>query len=263
MFLLPTTAQAFKSRPTPIVVTDNCRRPFWLKHTLNRIRRENKDTHPLMTATHYQDYLISLLDKRSAIWTLALVRSSDIQTGELREDFGEGKPMSIRGYVVHVDLVLNNEIVFKLTPQTIDALIKHHQEFDGDCGLDDGGIPDGAQEKTATTHCGFGLAVNRFVCGVDARALNRMRSDGSGEVHRSMGIAVRRAIAALFSNKMDERVELYSEALPTAETPLQQRGSEVTETAYGVHENPDPFATGWYQGPAVEMPSMLDVFWWR
>ena len=87
MFLLPTTAQASKSRPTPIVITDDRKIPFWLRHTLQRIRWENKDTRSLRTTAHYQDYLTFLLGKQSAIWTLASFRPSDLQTVEPRKDF--------------------------------------------------------------------------------------------------------------------------------------------------------------------------------
>jgi hypothetical protein len=104
----------------------------------------------------------------------------------------------IEAYVVHVDLVLSQEIAYKLTPETISALIEYHQDI---YLVDIGAQTWHWSEKEAQVkrlHEEFVQAINKFVYRTTATALEGIEDDGAGELLCGRSEDVKSAIMGLF-----------------------------------------------------------------
>jgi hypothetical protein len=102
----------------------------------------------------------------------------------------------IQAYVVHVDMVSENEVAFKLTPETIKALVKCHKEIysiDTVANTWDWAEKDNQLKKLQEE---FVQAANKFVYRACAQALEGLEEDGSGELLGSED--AKGAISALF-----------------------------------------------------------------
>lgn len=78
----------------------------------------------------------------------------------------------MRGYVAHVDLVLNDELSFKLTKSTIDTLYESFASLGAD-------KESGGEDETA-----FRAFFDGYAPTVNAAALLSVRKDGSGQLRR-------------------------------------------------------------------------------
>lgn len=104
----------------------------------------------------------------------------------------------IEAYVVHVDLVSQNEVAFKLTPESIEALVEYHKDVwlvDNAANTWNWSEKDAQVKKLQED---FVQAANRFVFRTNALALEWIEEDGSGELLCGRSEDVRESIMALF-----------------------------------------------------------------
>ncbi|OBT59938.1 hypothetical protein VE03_10731 [Pseudogymnoascus sp. 23342-1-I1] len=55
------------------------------------------------------------------------MKNSDLRTDS--NPLIEAKLVHIEAYIAHVDMVFRNEVAFKLTPKSIEALVEYHKEI--------------------------------------------------------------------------------------------------------------------------------------
>lgn len=199
--LLPASAAAFAARGTVNVVLSNKVEP-WLTQTLKRI---NKIKRPLNSVPQHTRCLTETLSSSNAIWSLCSIMVSKAPDAELRKDSNplvealfNYQLLQIEAYVVHVDMVSQNEVAFKLTQDTIDALVDYHKEiFSVDTAANTWNWPDkDTQLKKLQEE--FVQAANRFVYRTSALALEGLEEDGAGELLCGRSDEVRNQIMGLF-----------------------------------------------------------------
>ncbi|KAK8211596.1 hypothetical protein M8818_003251 [Zalaria obscura] len=199
--LLPASAAAFAPRSQPNIVLNTKVEP-WLTQTLKRI---NKIKRPLNSVPQHFRCLTETLGGPSAIWTLASLMFNKAPADELRKDSNplvealyNHQVIHIEAYVVHVDMVSQNEVAFKLTSETIDALIEYHKDiYSPDLATSTYSWPEkDSQLKTIQEE--FVQAVNRFVFRTGVRALEGLEEDGAGELLDGRSGDVKNAIMNMF-----------------------------------------------------------------
>jgi len=104
----------------------------------------------------------------------------------------------IEAYVVHVDMVSQHEVAFKLTPETIEALTEYHKDiFSVDESASTWTWPEKeAQLKKLKDQ--FVQDINRYVFRTGVRALEGLEEEGAGELLEGRAEEVKRAIMGLF-----------------------------------------------------------------
>ncbi len=106
--------------------------------------------------------------------------------------------LHIEAYVVHVDMVSQNEVAFKLTPETIESLVEHHKEI---FSVDTAAATWNWSEKEVQLKKlqeEFVQSANKFVYRTNALALEGLEEDGAGELLCGRSDEVREAIMGLF-----------------------------------------------------------------
>lgn len=199
--LLPASAQAFAARGTVNVVLSNKVEP-WLTATLKRI---NKIKRPLNSVPQHTRCLTETLSSPNAIWSLCSVMLPKAPESELRRDSNplveamfNYQMLQIEAYVVHVDMVSQNEVAFKLTQDTIDALVEYHKEiFSIDTSSSTWSWPD-KETQLKKLQEEFVQAANKFVYRTGALALEGLEEDGAGELLCGRSDDVRNQISSLF-----------------------------------------------------------------
>ncbi|EAT80845.2 hypothetical protein SNOG_11801 [Parastagonospora nodorum SN15] len=130
--LLPASAAAFAPRSTVNVVLNSKVEP-WLTQTLKRVNRVKR---PLNSVQQHSRCLTETLSGPNAMWSLCSIMVPKAPDSELRKDSNplvealfNYQLIHIEAYVVHVDMVSQHEVAFKLTPETIEALIEYHKDI--------------------------------------------------------------------------------------------------------------------------------------
>ena len=201
--LLPASAAAFAPRSAPTIVLDHQRRVEpWLTQTLKRINRVKR---PLNSVPQHYRCLTETLGGESALWTLTSLMLPKAPEDELKRDenplleaISNYHVLHAEAYVVHVDMVSQHEVAFKLTPETIEALIDHHKDIHSvDAAARTHTWPEkDAQIKTLQEE--FKQAVNRFVFRTSVRALEGLEEEGAGELLEGRSRDAKTAIMNLF-----------------------------------------------------------------
>lgn len=104
----------------------------------------------------------------------------------------------VEAYVVHIDMVSQNEVAFKLTQDTIDALVEYHKDI---YSVDAAASTWNWSEKDMQVkklHDDFVQAINRYVYRTHVRALEGLEDDGAGEMLEGRSQEVKSAIMGLF-----------------------------------------------------------------
>lgn len=104
----------------------------------------------------------------------------------------------IEAYVVHVDMVSQNEVAFKLTPETIDSLVEYHKDVHS---VDTAASTWSWSEKDVQLKKlqeDFVQAANKFVYRTNAMALEGLEEDGAGELLCGRSEEVKASIMGLF-----------------------------------------------------------------
>lgn len=199
--LLPASAAAFAPRSAPTVVLPS-RVESWLTQTLKRINRVKR---PLNSVSQHYRCLSETLAGPSAIWTLCSIMLPKAPASELRTDSNplveaifNYQLLNIEAYVVHVDMVSQHEVAFKLTTDTIDALIEYHRDiFSVDASANTWDWPE-KESHLKKLQDDFVQAVNRYVFRTGVHALEGLEEDGAGELLEGRSDNVKNALTGLF-----------------------------------------------------------------
>lgn len=184
--LLPASAAAFAPRAASVNVVLGSEKPTWLTQTLKRVNRVKR---PLNSVMQHQRCLTELLSNENAIWTLTSLMVPKSPESELRQDSNplvealfNYQLLHIEAYIVHVDMVLRNEVAFKLTKESIESLIEYHKDIycvDAKANTHDWTEKDQQAKKL---HEDYIQAINKFVYRTHVSALEGLEEEGTGEL---------------------------------------------------------------------------------
>jgi len=203
--LLPASAAAFAPRGLVNVVLNKKPEP-WLTLALKRINRVKR---PLNSVAQHHRCLTETLSAPTAIWTLCSLLLQKTPEADQRKD---ENPLvealfnyqwtHVEAYVVHVDMVSQNEVAFKLTPDTIEALVEYHKDI---WSVDEAAKTHDWTEKEVQLKKlqeNFVQAINRFVFRTSAHALEGIEEDGAGELLAGGAEEVKTQILGMFQSLM-------------------------------------------------------------
>lgn len=199
--LLPASAAAFAQRSTCNIVLSSKVEP-WLTATLKRINRIKR---PLNSVPQHSRCLTETLSAPNAIWTLCSLMLAKAPNADLRKDANpliealfNYQLVHIEAYVVLVDMVSQNEVAFKLTPETIEALVDYHRDvFSIDTAANTWTWSE-KEIQLKKLQEEFVQAANKFIYRTSATALEGLEEDGAGELLSGRSDEVRQAIMNLF-----------------------------------------------------------------
>lgn len=201
MTLLPASAAAFSPRASPTVVL-NSRPEQWLTATLKRVNRVKR---PLNNVTQHKRCLTELLSSTNAIWNLcSIIVPTTPESDEPHQGMSTRHPMfnhqllHVEAYVVHVDMVSQHEVAFKLTPESIESLVDYHQDvYSVDTAAATWNWPE-KEIQLKSLQEEFVQAANRFVFRASAHVLEGMEEEGAGELLCGRSEDAKSAVLALF-----------------------------------------------------------------
>ena len=199
--LLPASAAAFAPRASSVNVVLGSRVEPWLTQTLKRVNRVKR---PLNSVPQHQRCLTELLSSPSAIWTLTSLMLPKAPEPELRKDpnplveaLFNYQLMHVEAYIVHVDMVLRNEVAFKLTTDSIEALVDYHKDiFCVDAKANSADWPE-KEKQCKILHEEFVQAINKFVFRAHVSALEGLEDGGTGELLCGKSEEVKNAIETM------------------------------------------------------------------
>ncbi|KAG7420509.1 hypothetical protein Forpi1262_v016314 [Fusarium oxysporum f. sp. raphani] len=200
--LLPASAAAFAPRASSVNVALGSKVEPSLTQTLKRINRVKR---PLNSVLQHQRCLTETLSSPNAIWTLtSLMLPKTPESGfkrdasnHLFEAIMNYELVHVEAYVVHVDMVLRNEVSYKLTKDTIDALVEYHKEIhcvDAKASTYDW---TGKEQQCKRLHEDFVQDINKFVFCTHVSALEGLEEGGTGELLCGKSEEVKNCISAL------------------------------------------------------------------
>ncbi|RAO64352.1 uncharacterized protein BHQ10_000364 [Talaromyces amestolkiae] len=199
--LLPASAAAFAPRGNPNVVLGR-KVEQWLTLTLKRVNRVKR---PLNNPTQHTRCLTETLSSPNAIWTLCSLMFPKAPDSELQKDENplveamfNYQMIHIEAYVVHVDMVSQNEVAFKLTPETIESLVDFHKDiFSVDTAASTWDWPE-KETQLKKLQAEFVQSANKFIYRTKVQALEGMEEDGAGELLGGRSEDAKTAILNLF-----------------------------------------------------------------
>lgn len=196
--LLPASAAAFAPRASSVNVVLGSRVEPWLTQTLKRVNRVKR---PLNSIPQHHRCLTETLSSPNAIWTLASLMFPKLPQAEMPEDPTENlfshQLIHIEAYIVHVDMVLRNEVAYKLTVETIDALVEYHRDIycvDAKANTYDWSEK---EQQCKKLHEDFVQAVNKFVFRTHVSALEGLEEEGAGELLNGKSEEVKKSLMKL------------------------------------------------------------------
>lgn len=184
--LLPASAAAFAPRASSVNVVLGSKVEPWLTQTLKRINRIKR---PLNSVPQHQRCLTETLSNTNAIWTLSSLMLPKAPDSELRKDSNplvealfNYQLIHVEAYIVHVDMVLRNEVAWKLTPDTIESLIEYHKDVYCVNSKDTTYDWSEKDQQCKKLHEDFIQAINKFIYRTHVSALEGLEEDGQGEL---------------------------------------------------------------------------------
>ncbi|TVY42638.1 hypothetical protein LOCC1_G007603 [Lachnellula occidentalis] len=200
--LLPASAAAFAPRASSVNVVLSSKVEPWLTQTLKRINRVKR---PLNSVAQHQRCLTETLSSSTALWNLTSLMLPKAPDSELRKDENpliealfNYQVIHIDAYIVHVDMVLRNEVAYKLTPDSIEALIEYHTDIHCvDIAANTYNWSE-KEQQVKKLHEEFIQSVNKFVYRTHVSALEGLEEDGAGELLCGKSDEVKTNIMGLF-----------------------------------------------------------------
>lgn len=256
--LLPASAAAFAPRSTVNVVLNSKVEP-WLTQTLKRINRVKR---PLNSVQQHTRCLTETLSGSNAIWSLCSIMVPKAPDSELRKDSNplveaifNYQVIHIEAYVVHVDMVSQHEVAFKLTPETIEALTEYHKDiYSVDVAATTWNWPEKeAQLKKLQDE--FVQAVNRYVFRTGARALEGMEEEGAGELLEGRGEDVKSAIMGLFLPLLPPPPRIVDVVRPAPILPSSSGASGWWQAGHVLQSQPAAVES-WRTVPSTPSPTI-------
>jgi hypothetical protein len=197
--LLPASAAAFAPRASSVNVVLGSKVEPWLTQTLKRI---NKVKRPLNSIPQHQRCLTETLSSPNAIWTLASLMLPKLPEADMPSDPNEHlfshQLVHLEAYIVHVDMVLRNEVAYKLTTDTIEALVDYHKEIHCVDAKANSSDWSGKEQQTKKLHEDFVQAINKFVFRAHVSALEGLEEEGAGELLAGKSDDVKTSLLNLF-----------------------------------------------------------------
>lgn len=200
--LLPVSAAAFAPRASSVNVVLGSKVEPWLTQTLKRINRVKR---PLNSVCQHQQCLTETLSSPNAIWTLASIILPETPEAKFKRD--ANNPLAeaiinyelihIEAYIVHVDMVLRNEVSFKLTKDTTDTLVEYHKGVH--CVNSKANTYDwpDKEQQCKKLHEDFVQAINKFVFRTHVSVLEGLEEEGAGELLNGKSEEVKNDIISL------------------------------------------------------------------
>jgi hypothetical protein len=237
--LLPASAAAFAPRASSVNVVLGSKIEPWLTQTLKRINRIKR---PLNSVPQHHRCLTETLSNPDAIWTLASVMLPKMPEAEMPVNPTEAlfayQLVHVEAYIVHVDMVLRNEVAYKLTPDTIDTLVEYHKEIhcvDAKANTHDWSEK---EQQCKKLHEDFVQAINKYVFRTHVSALEGLEEDGAGELLNGKAEEVKSNLIGLMK-------------------PLLPPPPRVVEMVRQLPLLPSsPINNMWSQGPPVSLPAV-------
>ncbi|PNS20076.1 hypothetical protein CAC42_5526 [Sphaceloma murrayae] len=269
--LLPASAAAFAPRAAPNIVLGTKVEP-WLTQTLKRINKVKRVLHN--PSQHYR-CLTETLGGDKAIWTLTSLLLPKAPEADLSKDdnplveaLANYDMLHIEAYIVHVDMVSQHEVAFKLTKDSIDALVDYHRDvYSVDAAASVYYWPEKeAQVKKMQEE--FLQATNRFVFRTGVRALEGLEEDGAGELLDGRAEDVKRAIMNLFSPLLPPPPRISDVIIPAPAFLSQQQPSNSWWHQQSTYLPPQPMQSdAWAVLPNTPSPTMTHTSnsqsqWW-
>ncbi|PFH55277.1 hypothetical protein XA68_10202 [Ophiocordyceps unilateralis] len=196
--LLPASAAAFAPRASSVNVVLGSKVDAWLTQTLKRISRVKR---PLNNVSQHQRCLTETLSSPNALWNLASVMLPRLPDADMPDDplarLFSHQLVHVEAYIVHVDMVLRNEVAFKLTTDSIDALVVYHKEIH--CANAVASTYDWPDKRHHCNklHDDFVQAINKFVFRAHVTALDGLEEEGAGELLAGRSDEVKAALLSL------------------------------------------------------------------
>lgn len=245
--LLPASAAAFAPRASSVNIVLGSRVEPWLTQTLKRINRIKR---PLNSVPQHQRCLTETLSSANAIWTLTSTMLPKAPDADLRKDSNpliealfNYQIIHIEAYIVHVDMVLRNEVAFKLTPDTIESLIDYHKEIHCvDIAASTHNWPE-KELQVKKLHEEFIQAINRFVYRTGATALEGLEEEGAGELLCGKSEEVKNNIMNLFLPLLPPPQRAVDAIRPQSLLPSTQTGGGWWTQSQPMLQNPLPAPT--------------------
>ena len=246
--LLPASAAAFAPRASSVNVVLSSKVEPWLTQTLKRINRIKR---PLNSVPQHQRCLTETLSSANAIWTLTSLMLQKAPEADLRKDSNplvEGlfnySFLHVEAYIVHVDMVLRNEVAFKLTPDSIESLIEHHKDVHCiDISANTYNWSE-KEQQVKKLHEEFIQSINKFVYRTHVSALEGLEEDGAGELLCGKSEEVKNNIMNLF-------------------LPLLPPPPRVVDVVRPPTLLPSSPATNWWSQPSLQSSTPAPVDSWR
>ncbi|KAF4967379.1 hypothetical protein FSARC_5058 [Fusarium sarcochroum] len=187
--LLPASAAPFAPRPSSVDVILGSKVEPWLTRTLKPI---NIPRRPFNSTWQHQQCLAENLSSVAAIWTLTSLMLAKTPRSEFKQDGNNPlveaimnyELVHIDAYTVYVDMVYCNEVAFKLTPETIDALVKYHRDIHCVDVMADTHDWAGKKQECKKLHENFVQDINKFVFYTPVSTLEGLEEGGAGELLR-------------------------------------------------------------------------------
>jgi hypothetical protein len=123
----------------------------------------------------------------------------------------------VEAYIVYVDMVLRNEVAYKLTKDTIKALVKYHQEIhcvDAKANAYDW---TDKEQQCKKLHEDFVQDINKFVFRTHVSALEGLEEEGAGELLCGKSEEVKNNISALMKPLLPQPPPRFVEAVQQPE----------------------------------------------
>lgn len=148
--------------------------------------------------------------------------------------------LHIDAYVVHVDMVSQNEVAFKLTPETIEALVDYHKDI---YSVDTAASTwDWAEKEIQLKKLQeeFVQAANRFVFRTGVHALEGMEEEGAGELLGGRSEDAKAAIMGLFVPLLPPPPRIVDVMQPTPLLPSSTGPEDWWSSPAQQHSPPAP-----------------------
>lgn len=142
--------------------------------------------------------LAGILGGETATWLLASIMISGRQSTQPIAGLGDWELLQIRAKVLCVDFVESQQVRFKLTASTIEAITEYHRDrCRNNLGAHSSyGVDEGAEIEVLTS--AFEQAISGLTFGTGTDCLEDIQGDGSGELPPPDSSKVKSAILKLF-----------------------------------------------------------------
>jgi len=256
MNLLPATAQAFAARAPPTIVL-NSKVEQWLTLTLKRI---NKIKRPLNSVQQHYRCLTETLSSEAAIWTLCSIMLPKKPDADLVKDSNplveamfNYQLLHVEAYVVHVDMVSQHEVAFKLTKDSIAALVEYHKDiYSVDTAANTWSWPE-KEVQLKKLQEEFVQAINRFVFRTGVRALEGLEEDGAGEFLDGRSDDVKNALMGLFQPLLPPPPRIVDVVRPAPILPSSTNAGNWWQSAQSLAP---PQQENWRVLPSTPSPTI-------